>query len=422
MSLISMFPSGDESGGVKTEPPENDVNFYDYDGTRLYSYTLAEAQALTELPPLPTQPGLICQEWNWTLDEIKNAGHIIDVGATYITDDGATRIYVELDEYYKSPIIGLGVSGTVTIDWGDGSEPTLLTGTNINTTQYTSKHEYAEAGIYKISLIVNGKMRIYGDSNRTHIIRQGVATNNFNARYISSIKKIELGSNVVLSDWALRGTSCCTTISIPREITTIGTGCFYGFSDIKAFIVPKTITTIGNYFANSAGNIIISIPPSVTKIGTHVIGNSAIRRLVLSNNVTSLGTNLSYNNFELRKIVLSKNITTIGNGDYYNNKSLRHINIPNEISVIGNQAFQGCEALGGIIFNDIQSVGSKAFYDCAIIKYIDFSNCTSIPTLSATDAFANIPATCEIRVPAALYDEWINATNWSTYASQIVAV
>ena len=47
-----------ESGGGVVEPEEKDVNFYDYDGTRLYSYTLAEAQALTVLPTPPEHEGL----------------------------------------------------------------------------------------------------------------------------------------------------------------------------------------------------------------------------------------------------------------------------------------------------------------------------------------------------------------------------
>ena len=38
---------------------EKDVNFYDYDGTLLHSYTVAEAQELTELPELPEREGLI---------------------------------------------------------------------------------------------------------------------------------------------------------------------------------------------------------------------------------------------------------------------------------------------------------------------------------------------------------------------------
>ena len=32
----------------------NDVTFIDYDGSVLYSYSLAEAQALTDLPALPS--------------------------------------------------------------------------------------------------------------------------------------------------------------------------------------------------------------------------------------------------------------------------------------------------------------------------------------------------------------------------------
>ena len=39
-----------------------------------------------------------------------------------------------------------------------------------------------------------------------------------------------------------------------------------------------------------------------------------------------------------------------------------------------------------------------------------------------TNAFNDISADCEIRVPAALADEWKDATNWSTYADHIVGV
>ena len=52
----------------------------------------------------------------------------------------------------------------------------------------------------------------------------------------------------------------------------------------------------------------------------------------------------------------------------------------------------------------------------------DFTRHTAVPTLSNTNAFNNISADCEIRVPAALADEWKAATNWSTYASYIVGV
>ena len=49
-------------GGDTPSPHGSDVNFRDCDGTLLYSYSKDQFLALTELPPLPTREGLICQE------------------------------------------------------------------------------------------------------------------------------------------------------------------------------------------------------------------------------------------------------------------------------------------------------------------------------------------------------------------------
>jgi hypothetical protein len=43
---------------------EKDVNFYDYDGTLLYSYTKEECLELEELPSNPSHNGLVAQGWN----------------------------------------------------------------------------------------------------------------------------------------------------------------------------------------------------------------------------------------------------------------------------------------------------------------------------------------------------------------------
>ena len=101
--------SGIETGGGGTVNPTataKAVNFRDYDGTILYSYTVDEAAALTELPPLPEHSGLICQGWNWSLDDIKAMGRAVEVGAMYITDDGKTRIYIHLEEGRTAPMRG----------------------------------------------------------------------------------------------------------------------------------------------------------------------------------------------------------------------------------------------------------------------------------------------------------------------------
>ena len=101
--------------------PNKPIRFYDPYGELVYSYTASEISQLEELPPLPEIKGLIGQEWNWSLEKILEIGGEIEVGSNYITDDGSTRIYVELIEGALNPKIGFKqrVSHSVKIDWGD---------------------------------------------------------------------------------------------------------------------------------------------------------------------------------------------------------------------------------------------------------------------------------------------------------------
>ena len=126
------------SGGETPEAEWKDVNFIDYDGKNLYSYTTAEALALTELPPAPdrTSKGLTFQAWNYTLAQMKeNAGATgsCTVGATYLTTDGDTKIHITIyNSEYSSfrlnfdPAMKSGYYGTpiTTINWGDGTSDT----------------------------------------------------------------------------------------------------------------------------------------------------------------------------------------------------------------------------------------------------------------------------------------------------------
>ena len=93
-------------------------------------------------------------------------------------------------------------------------------------------------------------------------------------------------------------------------------------------------------------------------------------------------------------------ISSINNGLISQNRVICHITIPYGVTSIGSHAFQN---------------------NTSIIEY-DFSNCTSIPTLSNTNAFLSINALCKIKVPASLESAWKTETNWSTYANYIVGV
>ena len=103
--------------------------------------------------------------------------------------------------------------------------------------------------------------------------------------------------------------------------------------------------------------------------------------------------------------------------------SIQRIELGRDVVAAGPYAFSGCSSLASItIPNSITQFFDNAFRYCYGIAFYDFTNHTSVPKLSATNAFTNIAADCEIRVPAALVDEWKAATNWATYADHIVGV
>lgn len=74
-----------------------------------------------------------------------------------------------------------------------------------------------------------------------------------------------------------------------------------------------------------------------------------------------------------------------------------------------------------ILPSSVTSIESSALVGCSSLICIDMSNATAVPTLANSYAIPR-NAGLEIRVPSALYSQWIAATNWSTLADYIVAV
>ena len=92
---ITAIPTG--GGSVE----KKDVNFYDWEGTLLFGYSVEEVQAMTSLPAPDTSPNyqsvdhdlLVFQEWTRNLTNIKtwvrnHSDQSLGVGAIYTTTDG----------------------------------------------------------------------------------------------------------------------------------------------------------------------------------------------------------------------------------------------------------------------------------------------------------------------------------------------
>ena len=417
--------SGGSSGGsTSATVSKSDVNFYDYDGTLLHSYSKSAFLALSALPDLPTREGLTCQGWNYTLAKAKEyvtSYDVLDIGATYITDDGKTRLYIRIAAEGRMTVplyFSQTAANGVTIDWGDGSATQTLSGTgNKNTT-----HTYATIGDYVITLKVTSRTLGLGNGSSSHCILG--STGNNSRVYCNMLQAVEIGSGVTsIGNYAFD--SCCSLASvvIPNSVTSIGNSAFDNCYSLASVVIPNSVTNIGTNAFNSCYSLAsVVIPNSVTNIGTDTFSYChSLASVVIPNSVTSIGNHVFNSCHSLASVVIPSGVTSIGNNVFYYCYSLASVVIPSGVTSIGTNVFYYCYSLASVVIpNSVTSIGNYVFRNCNGMAYYDFRAAKSVPTLSNTNAFNGIPSDCKIVVPDSLYSSWIAATNWSTYASKIM--
>lgn len=127
----------------------------------------------------------------------------------------------------------------------------------------------------------------------------------------------------------------------------------------------------------------------------------------------------------METISLPDSIILLHGSAFSGAKNLLSIDIPDTITKLWGGTFKNCDKLEHIkIPKSVVQIGAQEFVYCDVLQYVDFSDHESVPVLDNANAFYTNSGYCEVRVPSALYDEWIAATNWTTLASKgkIVAV
>lgn len=342
-----------------TDAPIKDVNFYDYDGSRLYSYSWDEILTMTELPTLPVRKGLVCQGWNYTLEDILlQSHHKADVGANYTTEDDTTKMYINILADNTTIELSINNDASSKIDWGDGT-----TSMHNSEGHHTYSHTYLSAKNYIISINNTGYVGGYVEDK---FINQ-------------TLQKIHFGSGVsprLSFKFDLKQVSLSSTST---SYYSANYGSFYRNVSMDAVIIPKGSTLWGQPFTFS-GLKVISLPTDI--IFTEY--NSAAELYAYD---------FAWNS-RLCRLVLPEGFPEIGSGMFQNCSVLSELWIPSSVTHIRDLAFKGCNYL----------------------TEFDFSHFTSVPSISGSPFNVDNPLT--IIVPDELYDDW--KSKWSKYSSYIV--
>lgn len=384
-----------------------DVDFVDYDGTLIYSYTVVEFMELTTLPTNPTNQGLIAQGWNWTLvdaqDFVGKYGSLV-IGQNYTTDDGRTRIYIHIPQFPAetrtiSVYLTSSVKNGVKIYWGDGTNS--LSNSDANTNGQTF-HTYDNFGDYVIELEPLDGCII------THLGRTGANDSLTGGNLISNswVEKVEIGDNVTgIAHNFLGKQYQVRTVSIPVTVTTINDYDEMLFPrSIQCVVFPINLTTNRHraMFPSDSQVKYISIPKGMKNFHMNTYPQR-LRKLTMYSMEPYSGTNL--------KVKL------------YTAPTITHFVIMGTYTSIGDDTVRDCSIKKLFIPETVTSItGITTFADNELLNEIHLYP-TTPPTLENSGAFRGRASTCVFYVPYSedhsILEAYQSATNWSTYAEQI---
>lgn len=321
-------------------------------------------------------------------------------------NDGNTHLWIHLSEGRTSPMLGVCPNGTVTVDWGDGTTPDVLTGTSTSEVKFTPNHHYAEAGDYVITLTVDGEMG-FGNVDETFSLILGYSSSydDRNSVYLNAVQKTEFGNGVTSIDRnAFAYCQALTSVRIGNGVTSIGDFAFGSCTALANVSIPDGVTSIGEYaFHYCTALTSVVIPDGVTSIGESAFfACTALANVSIGNGVTSIGRNMFAGCYTLTSIVFPDSVTSIDLGVFTECYSLTNIIIPSGLTGLINGVFNLCPGL------------------CVF----DFTRFTTVPTSS--DDFFSLEIDhiedLQIRVPMALLNEWKTSECLSYYADYIVGV
>ena len=227
-------------------------------------------------------------------------------------------------------------------------------------------------------------------------------------------KKVKSSDGVEYSVTSLgtecfKGCSDLTSVTIPSSVTSLGTECFKGCSDLTSVTIPSSVTSLGeSCFRDCSGLTSITIPSSVTSLGVCCFRDcSGLTSITIPSSVTSLGNYCFHGCSGLTSITIPSSVTSLGICCFAGCSGLTSVTIPSSVTSLGGGCFSGCSGLTSItIPSSVTSLGNGCFYDCSGLTSITipssvtslgescFSGCSGLSSITIPSSVTSLGYRC----------------------------
>ena len=219
----------------------------------------------------------------------------------------------------------------------------------------------------------------YGDFEYSVLSDRAVKITDYNgsAEKVDIPKNIDGNSVTSIGNYAFRGCTSLTSVTIPDSVTEIGASTFEHCTSLKSITIPNSVTEIRGWaFYDCTSLTSITIPDSIKEIGSSAFsGCTSLASITIPNSVTSIGNYAFGYCTSLTSITIPNSVTSISTDAFYGCISLTSITIPNSVTEIGSYAFSGCTSLKNITIPDsVTDIGSYAFSGCRSLTAINVAS------------------------------------------------
>ena len=300
------------------------------------------------------------------IDSVTEPKNDITVYAKWISHDEAFW-FVEAEGGYRLESC-LSKEHTIIIPEKHNGLPVVEIGEKAFATPGTIKHLYISSSVEIIETYQDLERGLF--YNPSHTLEE-VTVDEENPLYksVDGIMYSKDGKTLVCYPSGRKDTE----FSVPEEVIAIGDKAFCRNFNLEKVILANNIKSIGtNAFAWCNKLKDIELPEGVTTIGSGAFYQcTALEVIEIPDMVTEIGSYAFGYCINLKKITLSKNLEKIDSNLFNCCFALGNITIPEGVTSIGNYAFYYCSGLKYIALpSTLKSIGKNAFDHCDTIANI----------------------------------------------------